>query len=250
MFEQLITESLTNATQADVRELRSMYYGRLDMFVSFSDDSKIQTDQKDLPTGIVSHKVEDVVGRKVKVSELYGHVFRVKKSRGRVVESIKAYSMDDLHNDINKLKDLPYVYEDDVDEIVPKVMSNRLIRSNFDRFWEITRALTDGLSDLWSRILVDIGYIGFNDPDGLGLFSRRGQPTALIINQARIETFDILKVQTRNETRSRIRDDVEREVKKMQTRRKRVQKKDRMIKTKKSEDILSKALAYQLGFKV
>lgn len=246
MFEQMISESLTYATQADVRDLRSLYYGRLDIFVSFSDDSKKVTENNNLPTGIVCHRVEDVVAMKVKVSELYGHVFRIKKARGRFVESVKAYSLSDLQNDVVRLETLPYVYEDDVKAITEQVLRNPLIRSNFERFWEITRVLSDGLPDLWNRVIKDIGYIGFNDPDGIGIFSKRNTPSCLLIDMGRCDNFDIVKVQTREEKRARIRDDVSREVKKMKTARKRVQKKDAKSK-KKTVDRLDLSLAYHIA---
>lgn len=227
MFDRLIAESFSSASYMDVRELRMLYYGRLDMYVSFTDDSSFVTKNNNAPEGIICHKVDTVVGRKANTSLFYGRVFRVKKSGGKFIENIKTHSTDSLKTDIAAIRTLSYLNSDDVESAVKYVMTNTRIRSAFERLWELSKILSDGNDKTWARILLDIGYSGFSDQSGLGIITKARAPVAILLDMKQKTDFDIVPLQKyRVDPRARIRNDVDRQVRLMGTKRKRVAKKD------------------------
>jgi len=225
-FDQLLTESFSAASYLDVSELRALYYGRLDLFVSFTDDSRyVEDGDGTRPAGIVSYRVEDVVGRKASSSDFYAYVFRVKKSSGRFLEDIRNYTNEDLIKDLRLIEQLPYVFEDDFELVKKSVTKNSLLRRPFERLWEAGRILSGAKDEIWARIYKDIGYIAFNDPSGTGILIRRRSPVCLLLDTKAKTDLDIVPIQKyRVDRRRRIVDDVNRTVARLRTKRNRVSK--------------------------
>lgn len=227
MFDKLIEESFSNASYMDVRELRSLYYGRVNMYVSFTDNSNYITEDKDRPDGIVCHQVDTVVGRKANTSMFYGRVFRIKKTGGNFIEDIKTHTNDSLAIDIDAIRTLSYLKPAHVEEVIAVVMSNVRLRRAFERLWEITKKLSKNNNKTWARILMDIGYIGFADQSGLGIITKKKAPVAILLDMSKKDDFDIVPLQKyRTDPRARIRDDVDKKVRLMATGRNRVAKKE------------------------
>lgn len=224
----LLVEIFSNASYMDVRELRSMYYGRINMYVSFSDTDRVEYKPKRIngaifrPTGIFCHSVDSVVGRKVSTPKLYGHVLRVRKD-GSFVDDIRTYTSEQLKADIKHLQE-----EYGMDAELPAKIENRMsTRRPFERLWTLTRILSDGNADKWTEILLSLGYTGFEDQSGLGILSTAKVPCALVLDAGEATFFDIVPMQKyRKEERARIRDNVDRKVDKMETKRNRVAKKE------------------------
>lgn len=227
MIDQSLNEVFSNATYMDVRELRSLYYGRLNMYVSFTDNSKYITKNKDQPDGIIAHQVDTVVGRKANTNLFYGRVFRIDKSAGKFVEDIKTHSNDSLQTDLDAIRALSFLKDSAVEDAINSVMTNSRFRTAFSRLWEITKRISKGDGALWSKILTSIGYIGFADQTGTGILSKKKHPVAILLDTGAKQDFDIVPLQKyRTDPRARIRDDVNHAVKKMSTARNRVAKKE------------------------
>lgn len=230
-FDQLIEESFSNASYMDVREIRALYYGRVNMFVSFSDDGEFVTDgyvrgRLERPAGILAHAVDAVVGRKVSSSLFYGNVFRRKSARG-FIEDIRAYNSRDFEDDLEAFYALGYLKDDKKVEAEEAASSPRL-STYFERFWTLTRTAAgsgSGSDKLWARIIMDIGYNGFTDHSGKGILIKDRVPCTIILDTSVVQHMDIVPIQKyRRDPRKRITDKVERKVSKMATTRNRVAK--------------------------
>ena len=95
--EQQINEIFSASSVMDVTELRTLYYGRLNLFVTFTDDGTLTMrpdSNEQRPAGYVAYSVPDVIGRKVKSPEFYANVYRVKKNNKsrEYIENIKTYT--------------------------------------------------------------------------------------------------------------------------------------------------------------
>ena len=238
MFDDLLEEAFSNASYITVSELRSLYYGRLNVYVSFTDNSRYIMRNNRRPDGILCHAVDVVVGRKATTNLLYGRVFRVRKNAGRFIEDIRNHTNDSLKLDIESLYLLRYLKHSDIDAAVDKVMNNVRIRKAFDRLWEITKELSNGDGKRWAQIFLDLGYIGFTDQRGTGLFQRKREPSTILLDESAKTDLDIVPMQKyRSDPRARIRDDVNKVVRDISTSRNRVAKKPTEIfrgKAKKS----------------
>jgi hypothetical protein len=180
------------------------------------------------PKSLVCHPINEVVAKKVKSNLQYGVVFRVKKSSGRFVEDIKEYESRDFLGDINRLKQLDYVDQETLNQIVTKIKNNGIIKHYFGKFWKITEMVAESTGktkeSIWRKILLDLGYIGFNDQAGLGIFSKKKQPTTLVLNK-NVEFLDVVPLQKSiKDKRNRVIDQVERQNKKLAVARKRIAK--------------------------
>lgn len=221
MFKDIIKEAMSAASYQKLDELRSLYYGRLDVYVSFTDDGEYITEDDFRPNGIVCHSVDTVVGRKASTNLLYGRVFRIRKNRGDFLEDIRTYSADDLKKDLEAISSLRYIK--DVDEESYDVLYK--YQRNFEKLWFLTKELSQGDGKVWAKILTDIGYKGFKDPHGYGLFDRKRSPAAILLNTSAKEDFDIVPMQKyRTDKRSRVVNSVKREVERLSTQRNRVAK--------------------------
>lgn len=251
--EQLVSEGFGTSTVMNVKELRMLYYGRVNLYVTFTDDGKLDMKNKDpfdRPYGYVAYTVADVVGRKVKTSEFYANVYRVKKTRAsrKFIENIRTYDSSDLKDDIMVLRTLRYFEPESIDAIVENVSVISLLKSPFDRFWEITKqaALLKGnyWRGYWRRILLDLGYSGVADPSGTGTLIKKKTPVALIFDR-KVEELDIVPIQKRRDPRRRVVRQIDHYVKKLATSRNRVAKrkfKNRATDTKDGDDLFFKAI--------
>lgn len=244
-FEQELTEAFSNVSFMDVSEIRTLYYGRLNMYVSFTDDWEINHDGMDgseliRPYGIECHTVDTLVGRKVSTPLFYAYVMRFNPKRG-FVNDISNYSADQYKEDIEIIETLDYIKDSVKLQALSQVEAGVRYRSYFERLWDLTRRLADQSrykDKLWRRILLDLGYTGFNDPKGKGILSETKSPVTLIIDFSDVEKYDIVPVQKyRTDKRRYVTDKVKRENRKMWVARNRVAKRrtDKFRTDKKKE---------------
>ena len=227
MFEDLIKleESFSFASYMDVRELRALYYGRLNMYASFTDNHNYDTDERGRPDGVVCHAIDSIVGRKISSEKFYGKVFRLRKSGGKFVDDIRNYSKEELVEDVEVLRILPSTKEDDVDDAVNRVMSNGRIRRDFDRLWEITKLISKGNGKKWAQLFRDLSYIGFEDKSGLGVMTKKKSPVMILIDVRSKTDIDIVPIQKyRKDERARVKELVDTRVKSQSTKRHRIAK--------------------------
>lgn len=234
MFDEAIEEAMSFASYMDVSELRLLYYGRNAMYVAFSDDHKINMSGFEgsalkRPYSVAAHSIDTVVGRKASTNLFYGHVFRLKPRGGHFVRDVKNFSLEDYESVKETLYAIPYIEHEELDFLINVVDSNLRIRSSFERFWNLTKALSvdkgQNADKFWRRMLIDLGYAGFDDPSGTGIIGERRQPIMLVLEDKDIEKFDIVPVQKyRTDRRTRIRDNVNRLNRLMRTARNRVAK--------------------------
>lgn len=191
----------------------------------------------------MGYRVDEVVGRKTNTSLFYGIVFRTKTTDTRFISDIRVYDNDAYQEDVSLLGELPYVKRDHLEAGLEKIESEHRFGRFFDRLWFLTKFLAKKLGSVeknWHRLLVDIGYVGFEDVSGAGLFISKRNPCLLILDVKYITEIDVLPLQKyRTDPRLRIRDDVERKVKKLQTKRRRIAKKERPSYGKKKDTIRS-----------
>lgn len=233
---EIIDESFSAASYMDVSELRLLYHGRIDLFVTFTDDGR-STDEPNSsevrPAGLICHAINDVVGRKIQSSTFYGNVFRINKTykSRKFLADVRQYDSSDLKQDIESLYTLSYLEHEDIDSVVNKVSVQSRIRTMFHRFWEITRKIANArggryASKYWRRILFDLGYNGFNDPHGTGILIKQKKPVCLWLDKDGINEIDIVPIQKfRKDPRRRIANQVSRDVRRMATRRHQIAKK-------------------------
>ena len=227
MIEDLIKleESFSFASYMDVREIRALYYGRLNMYASFTDNSEYDLRSNTRPHGVLAHAVDTIVGRKVSTEKFYAKVFRLRKSGGKFIEDIRHYSRDELLEDIEVLKVVSSTKEDDVEKAVSAVMANGRIRRDFDRLWEITKILSNKDSKKWAKLFKDLDYIGVEDKTGLGVLTKKKAPAMLLFDTKSKTDLDIVPIQKyRKDERARVKELVDKIVKKQATKRNRIAK--------------------------
>ncbi|WGH49616.1 hypothetical protein [Alishewanella phage vB_AspM_Slicko01] len=240
MFEEkmnsLLEEGFGTSSVMNVNELRMLYYGRMNLYASFSNDADVEFElmpDKDRPSGMVAHTIADIVGRKVKTSSFYAHVFRVKKTGSlKFIDNIKTYDTSSLKKDINMLMKYPKLDEETLLDIMEKATNNMSLRSPFQRLWHMTREIAKAQNNsqykiAWRLIFTYLGYSGIGDPNGTGLLNGGTRHPASIIFTRDVENLDIVPIQKfRKDERNRVKYDVHRAVAKMTVARKRVAKKE------------------------
>lgn len=237
MFEDLIKieESFSFASYMDVRELRALYYGRLNIYASFTDDHAYVTRSNSRPRGVIAHAVDTIVGRKVSTEKFYAKVFRLNKSGGKFIEDIRHYSKDELVEDIEILKALSSTKQDNVEKVVSDVMSNGRLRRDFDRLWEITRRISNKDSKKWAQLFQELGYVGAEDKTGLGVITKKRVPVMILFDTRKKSDLDIVPIQKyRKDERSRVKELVDKRVKTQTTQRNRIAKKKISVRDGKS----------------
>lgn len=232
VFEEKLAEAFNNASYMDVRGLRALYYGRLDLYASFTDDGEIETSGMSggslvRPEGVLGHTIDAIVGRKVSSSYFYANVFRWRKTQV-FVEDIRTHNYEKYQDDLELFRTLRYI-KPGVKEAAEKAAESSLLRSYFERLWVLTKTAAEAsgsISDrVWARILDDLGYAGFSDPSGKGILIPERVPCTLILNPREITELDIVPIQKyRVDPRRRIVDQVNRKVRKMATKRNRIAK--------------------------
>jgi len=236
-IEQL-NEVMSFASFMDVQELRDLYYGRLNIYVSFTDDGEFDRDGKDAlgdvvrPKSVVAYTVDAVVGRKASTPFLYGRIFRLKKD-ANFMKNIQGYTKAELENDLELLEIVGFYDLEEIEEIKNDVLSDTTIRGNFEKFWEVTKRLAETKGrqlapGYWRKTLLELDYTGFEDPNGNGPFAEQKAATALILDEKLIYMYDIVGVQKyQKEQRKRVRDWISRRVKYWKPRRKRITRMDK-----------------------
>lgn len=227
-FDQTIEEAYRGfglSSHIDTSELRLLYYGRPDIYITFTDDGDVDTAHDDIPDSFISYDIRDVVGRKVQSSEFYAYVYRIDKSRGKWMDDVRRYRREDFHSDMEALKAMEWV--EDFDDIVRQVGMDTRLRHDFERLWAVSKHVAMSLSErnyrlVWARVLRSVGYIGFSDPSRSGMLGRR-EVMSVFLDYDNREDLDILPIQKfREDPRRRVEWQVERYRRRMRGARNRV----------------------------
>lgn len=187
----------------DVSSLEG-YYGRLDVYVSFTDDGEYDMDGSIdgniRPEGIFGYMINDVVGRTSRESTLYAKVFRYKE-RSREPLNVQNYRMDDYELDYQKLVSMYPEHDELLDEIYTLVPGQLSIKNPFSHLWQLTfrfaASMVKGLKNIkkfWGEILKDIGYDAIIDKTGTGVISRKRKP-CIVVLEAEVEDLEIVSTQ-------------------------------------------------------
>jgi hypothetical protein len=240
-FLDLLESAPSNAGFLDIKELMRLYYGRIGIFVSFSDsedleETGLENNVLARPYGIVAYSIDTVVGRKVSSAKFYAHVFRNKRPDG-FLKDIRDYNKEDFKQDIEAVSLLSYIDEGEVEGALAVVNNTMNIRYEFQRFWEVVKVvcMSEGRygDKLWRRILLDLGYKGFNDPSGLGIMTKRRTAIAIFLEERHLDLFDIVPVQRyRKDRRQRVINAINKKNRLSHARRNRIAK----VKTKKTRE--------------
>lgn len=230
MFEEMIEESYAGfgtSSHLQLNDLRYMYYGRKDLYISFTDDGDyIESGLENRPKGIIGYKMNDVVGHKVRSPEFYANVFRWYGPGA--LPDVRRYTGDDFVKDYRKLTQSGKYDIELLNELFVDIGKNVLIRHPFSKLWEITEQLATrqrkNTEAVWAEILMDLGYTMIGDPAAIGILSDR-YPAYLFLDTERRIDVDILPIQKyRVDPRLRTRQKVERKLKYMRNTRKRIAK--------------------------
>jgi hypothetical protein len=232
-FLELLESAPSNAGYLDIKELMRLYYGRLGIFVSFSNSENLEMSGFDgnvlaRPYGIVGYSIDTVVGRKVGSASFYAHVFRNNRNEG-FLKNIRDYNKENFKSDFEALKLFSYLDEGEVEAAKAVVEATMNIRFEFQRFWQVVRVICESegkMGDkLWRRILLDLGYTGFNDPSGLAIMSRTKTAMAIYLEERNLNLFDIVPVQRfRKDRRQRVINAINRKNRLTHARRNRIAK--------------------------
>lgn len=201
-FLEQLDEAFSNVSFVDVSELRTLYYGRQNLFVSFSDSGEYEITgyelgELDHPRGVISHSMETVVAKKIGTSLFYANVFRYRGGSTSILD-INSYSRDDYKSDIETLELLPHIDFIDLSDALDKVASNVRLRSYFDRLWHLTKELAGSgrqADASWAKILIDLGYHSLVDNVGKGVIVTNRSPVMLVLDTSNILEMDIVPVQ-------------------------------------------------------
>lgn len=190
----------------DVSELNK-YYGRLDVYVSFTDDGDYDyfggVDATIRPESVYGYPINDVVGRFTRESTLYGRVFRYKE-KSREPLDVTQYRMDDYEIDYRKLVDLYPAYEDELDWIYSLVPGQLKIKNAFNHLWQLTFRLAakqaKGITNIkkqWADIFIALGYDAILDKRGTGVINDKRKAVLLVLGRddTHIEDLEIVSTQ-------------------------------------------------------
>lgn len=209
----LIEEAFSFVSYMDVTEIRQAYYGRNNIYASFTDSIYYIKSGKDSgalkrPWAIVANTVNEVVARKVSTHYFYANILRVNKSKGWI-EDIRNYNSSQFEKDIIKLGQMKFLEIDFVETVVDYVIGRNTTNKRFELLWDITKRLSKNDEMLWNKIFLELGYNGFSDQVGSGLFGTRN-PCTLILTEDVITYLDTIPVQKyRKDTRQRIKDRID-----------------------------------------
>lgn len=218
-FDTKIEEAYRGFGQSshlDVSELRLLYYGRPDIYLTFTDDGDVETEHEDLPDCFIAYDVRDVVGKKIQSSDFYAYVYRMK---GEVTD-VKRYSPDDFKKDIEFLSDMEFIDPAKLDYLIKTVGMDSRNRYYFQRIWNLTRAIAieingRGYRHVWKELLVFLGFDAISDPSSSGLLGEK-EPRTLYLAYGSREDLDILPIQRyREDPRKRVERQIERYRRKM-----------------------------------
>lgn len=234
-FDELIEESFKGfgtSQVMDLNDLRLLYHGRRAVFVSFTDKGDYsfepQVGELDRPDGIVCYAVNHVIARRVQTSEFYANIFRM-GSQKKDITDIRRYGTDELKSDIEKLRKDGPIDEDMLEIFINDVLKNVRLRSAFEKLWELTETIAKTKSDYskeWRRLLLKVlGYGSIQDPGGSGILVLGRAPAVLYLDYTNRNDLDILPIQgKRSDPRRYVVERVERMVRRMGVRRRRIAK--------------------------
>lgn len=209
---RLLKEAFSAASYMDVTELRQMYYGRSNLYVSFTDSINYIKSGKDSgalirPWSILVNSVNEVVARKVSTPYFYANVIRIDK-RGWLSD-IRQYDDRQLKKDIQSLTQLSFLEESFVNTVVEYVVDRKRGDKKFEILWEITKRLSKNNEMTWNKIFLELGYTGFTDQTGTGIFGSR-YPQSIVLTEDVMTYLDTVSIQKyRTDNRTRIKDRIE-----------------------------------------
>lgn len=202
-----LQESFSTAAYMDVTELRQLYYGRSNVYVSFTDSIYYIKSGKESgalvrPWSILVNSVNEVVARKVSSPYFYANVIRVDKKGW--IEDIRNYDERQLKKDIESLTELTFLEESFVTTVVEYVLERKRGSKKFEILWDITKRLSKNNEMTWNKILLELGYTGFTDQTGTGIFGTRF-PQSIILTEDIMTYLDTVEIQKyRKDGRQRV----------------------------------------------
>lgn len=233
-FEQTIEEQYRGFGQSghiNTEELRILYYGRLNLFISFTDegDYDFTPSGRDLPRpeGIIAHPINDVVGKKVRSNKFYGNVFRANTSS--FISDVRSYNRDAYIKDLTILSNIRKYDKEIVESMRDQYARDLSLNTWFEKLWHSTEEIASNMSGNfernWKNIFMDMGYAGIMDTSGTGIIIIGRAPVILYFDYERRNDIDIVPIQKyRADPRARVADKVERRVQRMGVRRNRIAK--------------------------
>lgn len=248
-FEQLLLleETPNSAQSMDITELKALYYGRLDMFGSFSNDEKLEKSGIDndgelkRPYAISGYDVRDIVGRTVNSPKFYAHVFRIKPSGGKLLKT-ESYDTVKFTKDSNKLK--AFFGDEYISDLVNIVNRDPRIRYEAERLWKLTKLIAlpyDRHGDkVWADIFKKLEYYAIED--NKGIVSKDRKAVTYIFDEQDLEIYDIVPIQKyKVDKRGRVIERIKEKTKRMYIDRSRVAQKqtDYGRDVRKKHDFLS-----------
>ena len=164
-FDKLLAESMMPISRHNVIELRALYYGRLYIYVAFTDQGDYDFSGYDgstlkRPYGILCLPVNDVVGRHTNniTTNKYANVFRYQPDD--TLDEL-SYSRQNLSDDMDILSTLDYLDDKTIEQAKEQASTLSQVTAPFSYLMNLTQYISSlfSLSDrLWRRIIADLGY--------------------------------------------------------------------------------------------
>ena len=198
-----LNEQFSSSSYMELQELRELYYGRMDVYASFTNTyehtfSNKEKNEYTRPYGILCHSVDTIVAKRAKTSLLYAFVFRYNDRSKNMISDIAAYTKIDWDEDKESLKILPFVDEDAVTEIIDSIDNDINYKFHFHKLWDATKRIAktiNGREDkVWRLLFIELGYGGFVD-NGKGILAPMNQSAVLILNYDKRQDLDIMPIQ-------------------------------------------------------
>jgi hypothetical protein len=167
-----INEAKSNSRH-DVEKLRMLYYGRLDLFVSFTDNEKYQLGGGKF-YGVMATKVDDVVGRKPTIpTNKYAYVFRYQTKTDAVLDA-NNFPSTTLNEILQAMELLTFVDQDALRNAIGKVKSSsKYLGKSFTALLYVLSEVapqTQFKQMVMSKIMMDLGYEIIIDKKGAYTF--------------------------------------------------------------------------------
>lgn len=207
-----LNESFGTGSLLEVDDLRRLYYGRIHLYGTFTNDANpVFTATTKRPKSVLFHTVQDIVGKRASSNEFWLVVSRLIPSKGFI--DIGEYTDEMFLKDLAKIQKMQLLDEENFNDLVSKPRFRNVSKPAFERFWNFTASLAKliGGESKWRDILSALGYWGFEDKRGRGIFHKHGVPAAIVLKEKFINTVDILPIQKfRKDPRKRTTDQIDR----------------------------------------
>lgn len=185
------------------------YYNRRNVFVSFTDTGDFIYDipKSDIGYGIISYPVNDVIGRKVNETTLYGRVFRLDyKNRPHLLVSQYRKAM--LDADKNRIRS--YItdartsrefdgdfHQGQLDVIFSDASMKASDSGFFGQLWFIVNEIAKNHHyDIEAyQLFIQLGYSVIYDDTGRGIITSRRTPVLLMFDENEVQNLEIVSVQ-------------------------------------------------------